>query len=312
MPIPMIISNHRFGLGHADFDGIHAMLYDLNVPWPVLDYVTKPSAIQLVNFKNTVATLYSLGYTHLTINFKVSEVVRLPINQPDSANPIPIEQLRKELCTESFPGLKLFTRFTLIVSDPAKCQCFGKFQHKFDILAIQPILEKALQVCSTNLDIDLVSFNFSNKLPFFLKHKTVGSAIEKGIKFEICYSAVISGHESRDQVMVAAMAKKNFFNGALQLIRASRSRGLVVLSGASEALQARGSFDVLALLQSIGLDKHRAKACMEMTPERALANGRMRSMLFKQAVVVDPKSNALKRQSETPIGALLKRSKQSS
>lgn len=95
------------------------MLCDLNVPWPCLTYNTQPTQQQLEVLKNTIVTLYSLGYTHQAINFSINENVRIPVGTPDLINPINIAYLKSELVPR-FPKLKLFTRLTIIVSDPSK------------------------------------------------------------------------------------------------------------------------------------------------------------------------------------------------
>ncbi|KAL7666123.1 Uncharacterized protein ABC855_g1717 [[Candida] zeylanoides] len=271
-------------------------MFDLNVPWPQGDY-TKPTPQQLVVLKNVIATLYVLGYTNIAINFNVKENVRLPYGQPHTINPIPIAELRTHF--GHFANLRLFSRVTLQISDPAQCQGLAKIQNIFDIIAIQPCTEKALQLATTNLDIDLISLNLSNRLPFFLKHKTIGAAVEKGIKFEVCYSSVISGpagylvasaNDNMSLSTTALLARKVFFSNVMQLIRASRSRGLVLSSAALQPLQVRNGPDVLNLLKTVGLDNARAKACLYDNPERVLVSGRLRIKSFKQTIMVDDRS----------------------
>ncbi|CUM67827.1 uncharacterized protein PRCAT00005534001 [Priceomyces carsonii] len=270
------------------------MIFDLNVPWPVNNYTSKPSSQQIITLKNTIVTLYVLGYTHIAINFCLSESVKVPAKDPSQINPIQIAQLEKDL--KEYEYLKLFTRITMTISDPSQCQGLSKLQNYFDIISIQPLTEKALQIASSNLDIDLISFNLSSRLPFFLKHKTVGSALEKGIKFEICYSNLISGpagytvqgpNENMTLSTTAALARKNFFNNVLQLIRASRSRGLVVSSGATGPLQTRNPDDILNLLKTLGLDHSRAKFCLTGNAERVLISGRLRIKSYKQTIQID-------------------------
>ncbi|KAG7193053.1 uncharacterized protein KQ657_001170 [Scheffersomyces spartinae] len=272
-------------------------MFDLNVPWPVSNYNVKPTPQQLTQLINTIATLYTLGYRYVAINFTLDEKIKLP-NGP--INPIDIQLLRARL--SKYEGLKLFTRLTLIIHDPSQCQGLAKLQSCFDILAVNPITEKALQLATSNLDIDLVSLNFGSRLPYFLKHKTVGSAIEKGILFEICYSYVISGpagytlSQSNDSLNLASSAlliRKNFFNNVLQLIRASRSRGLVISSGATQPLQARNSVDVITLMKTLGMDHGRAKHFMTKNPENALRNGRLRIKSNKQTVIIDNRGDVL-------------------
>ncbi|KAK6204924.1 RNase P subunit p30-domain-containing protein [Scheffersomyces amazonensis] len=271
------------------------MLYDLNVPWPVNNYHTKPNQNELNNLKNTIVTLHTLGYTHIAINFQINESIKVPLNQTQLINPIDIDLLKLEL--SKFPSLKLFTRITIVIYDPAKLQGLTKIQSQFDILAIQPLTEKALQMCVTNLDIDLISFNLGSKLAFYLKHKTIGSAVDKGIKFEICYNHLISGsigitNSATNPVENLAFVKKNFFNNVLQLIRSSRSKGIIISSGANLPLQARNSEDILILLKTLGLDQSRAKGCITVNPERVLVNGRLRIKSFKQTILVDNSSSS--------------------
>lgn len=268
------------------------MLFDLNVPWPTNTYATKATSQQITTLQNTIATLYALGYTHIAINFTLNENVRLP-NNAQEINPIQIQKL-KEHFKEGFPKLRLFSRLTMVVNEPSQCQGLSKVQNLFDLIAIQPTSEKGLQLATTNLDIDLISFNMSNKLPFFLKHKTIGSAVEKGIKFEICYSPLISGpagysvqsaNENMSLSKTALLVRKNFFNNVLQLIRASRSKGLIVSSGATQPLQARNLSDILNLLKTVGLDNSRAKSCVSDTPEKVLVNGRLKITSYKQTIM---------------------------
>lgn len=262
------------------------MLFDLNVPWPVSGYGSRPSPQQLTTLRNTVATLSTLGYTHIAINFTVDESVKIPLGNPQQINPIAIGDLRAHF-GDKFPKLRLFTRLTLVVSDPSKFQSLSKISHQFDILAIQPTTEKALQLATANLDIDLISINLNSRLPFFLKHKTVGSGLEKGIKYEIAYAGLISGYVSDSMVAASSsIARRNFFGNVLQLIRASRSRGLVISSGALQPVQTRNYSDILTLLGTVGLDNSQAKTAVVSNPESVLISGRLRIKSYKQTVLL--------------------------
>ena len=264
--------------------------YDLNVPWPVLGY-GKASPVQIASLKATISTAFALDYTHIAINFTVPEGTRLPVHDAASINPIPMAALSKHF-EKSFPKARLFSRLTLMVADPAQIQGLAKIQNHFDILAVQPTTEKALQLAVSNLDIDIVSLNLSQRLPFYLKHKTVCSGVDRGVHFEISYATLIggpAGYTNNGSEMVlsttALAARKNFFSNALQLIRASRSRGLVVSSGATHPLQLRNSSDILTVLKTIGLESGRTKHCVTTSPERALVSGRLRIKSYKQTVI---------------------------
>lgn len=265
-------------------------MYDLNVPWPVQTYAAAPTQTQLTNLHNTIAMLHSLGYTHLALNFIVDENVKLPFSTPSKLNPIAMGELRAKF--KAYRDLHLFSRITLVVSDPAKCQSVLKLHASsaFDLVAVQPTTEKALQLATTNLDIDLVSLPMSVRLPFFLKHKTVGLALTKGIHFEICYAGLIAGpagYESSTALGTSGhISRKTFFSNCLQLVRASRCRGLVFSSGACEPLHVRNYSEILAIMAQLGLKVSNAKVGFTQLPEATLVNGRLRKKSNKQTVMI--------------------------
>jgi len=63
----------------------------------------------------------------------------------------------------------------------------------YDILAVRPNNEKVFLAACSSFDVDIISLDFSSRLPFYLKHTTLGLAISRGIHFEICYSGVLRG-----------------------------------------------------------------------------------------------------------------------
>lgn len=274
-------------------------MYDLNVTWPAQTYGAGPSQAELTNLHNTISMLYTLGYRYLALNFCINESVRLPLNTPDKLNPIPMEDLRKRFA--QYKGLHLFSRITVCISDPAKCQNFLKLNNLacFDILAVQPTTEKALQLTTANLDIDIISLPMSTRLPFFLKHKTVGQALSRGIKFEVCYSGLIAGpagYESSSALGATGhLSRKTFFGNCLQLIRASRCQGIVFSSGASEPLHVRNHTDILAVMNGLGLKTSNAKEGFVKNPESVLVSGRLRIKSNKQTVMVGNTSAGLSR-----------------
>lgn len=264
-------------------------MYDLNVVWPSQSY-SKPSTAQMENLYNTISMLYTFGYHYLAINFMVLETVKLPQNGLDKLNPIPMDELRNRF--KSFPKLRLFSRITLVLSDPSKCQNVLKINNTgaFDIVAVQPMTEKALQLTTTNLDVDLISLPMAARWPFFLKHKTVGQALGKGIKFELCYTGLIGGSASYDSSLALGVTgkvtRKQFFSNSLQLIRASRSQGLVLSSGATEPMNVRNYVDILTILNQLDLKNSNCKDGFLNNPESVLIKGRLRITTSKQTVMI--------------------------
>lgn len=269
-----------------------AMLCDLNVPWPG-DFTRKPSADETRRLRQVVITLSHLGYTHIAFNLTVPGDSKITLPQPIDVSIV-----------KDIP-IKVFTRITLIVLDPAQCHLIAKLNNQFDLISIQPESEKAL-IFAAGLDIDIITFALGVKLPYYLKHKTVCGATDKGIKFELSYAAMVMGYEPLVLTPVG-LPRTNFFYNAHQLIRLLRSRGLIASLGAQALSQCRSGHDITVLLKTLGLDSARAKATVSDSPERALLRGRLRIKLYKQTV--EPVERDRKRGGDNDAVGLLKRAK---
>lgn len=220
------------------------MLVDLNVPWPQNSYADKVTSQAVNNLIKTLSTLHMLGYTHIAINFTVNHSEKFP-NDVKLLNPIDIKRRFGELMDRT--GLKLYSRITLIIDDPSKGQSLSKISQAFDIVAALPISEKGLTLSTTNLDIDLLTFQYGSRLPTFLKHKSICSCVNRGVKLEIVY-----GYALRD-----VQARRQFVSNVRSVIRSSRSRGIVIGSGAMSPLECRNILGVTSLIKNLGLPSDR-------------------------------------------------------
>ena len=188
-------------------------------------------------------TISIVGYNTLALSHNITG--KLPATIPD--NPIPLPP----------PGIavpkdvKLITRVTFTLSDPSQNHRLSSLQSSYDLLALRPTTEKAFQLCCHSLDCDIISLDLSTRLPFILKFKALSTAIGRGVRFEICYSAGITGGGTD--------ARRNLIAGATSLIRASRGRGLIISSEAKAAVGLRGPWDVVNLCAIWGLGQERGK-----------------------------------------------------
>lgn len=254
------------------------MLCDLNIEFPVSNFNEQITKEQLAELKSTLNVAEQLGYTHIALNFRPiaatskSNKIKLP-NDLNLLNPINIDRDFSEYRTR----LKLFSRITVKIDDPTQCQYVSKFQQIFDIVALEPITEKSFQSAISNLEIDLISFNLQERLPCFMKHKTLCSAIDKGMMFEIKYTDFLS---NRNRAQVISNAK--------QIIRASRNRGMICSSGCSvdKPFQLRNYNNAIPLLKMLGIDSNRCNMMFQDWSLKVLLNGRLRIKSYKQTIVV--------------------------
>ena len=230
--------------------------HDLHVP-----YNTNHASLS-----HTLAFHAELGYSVVAIALLVAG--KLPATPQD----IPISSLTipKSLTT-------VLTRLTLTISDATQSHRLTQFSPAYNILALRPTTEKVFQLCCTSLECDLISLDLSQRLTYNIKLKTVSSALQRGIRFEICYSPAIQASGNSE-------ARRNLISAATQLIRATRGRGIILSSEAKNALGVRGPHDVINLAQIWGLGQERGKEALCEEAEKVLRLAGMKRTSFRGVV----------------------------
>ncbi|KAF2096597.1 ribonuclease P complex subunit Pop2 [Rhizodiscina lignyota] len=234
------------------------MFYDLNVPWTDNN----------VELQRTVAFLHELGYDVIALTNHISGKVPNDL-KPPIPSPLPFP---------TPPKLRFLRRCTLSLSDPAQNHRISALNQAYDILALRPTDEKTLQQACTNLDCDLISLDLTIRYPFYLRFTTLAAALNRGIKFEICYAAGVLASDSH--------ARRNLISNATQLIRATRGRGLVISSEARRAAGCRGPWDVVNLAAVWGLSQEKGKEAVSTLARSLVVNAGLKRTSYKGVVDV--------------------------
>ncbi|EXJ67428.1 uncharacterized protein A1O5_09441 [Cladophialophora psammophila CBS 110553] len=196
------------------------------------------------DLSHTLAFHAELGYSVVALSLLVTGKL------PSTPQPIPVSSIA---IPESIGTV--LTRLTLTISDATQNHRLSQFSPAYSLLAIRPTTEKTLQLCCTSLDCDLISLDLSQRLTFALKFRTVSAALQRGIRFEICYSPAIQSSGNNE-------ARRNLISGATALIRATRGRGIILSSEAKNALGVRGPHDVINLATIWGVGQERGKEAL--------------------------------------------------
>lgn len=249
------------------------MLVDLNVRWPQKSLQDPLTSEGLDTLKATLSTLHILGYTHVAINITVNHSDKLP-NTPAELNPMKLSERFAEFMKTT--GMKLYSRITLIIDDPSKGQSLSRIAQHYDILAALPISERGLALATANMDIDLITFHYGQRLPTVLKHKAMGGCVKRGVKVEITYADALRDVQSR----------RIFVNNVRSVIRSTRSRGIVVSGGCNNALECRNLIAVMSIFRTLGLPNDKCTKAMNELASLALLNGRLRNKSYKQTIGV--------------------------
>lgn len=109
--------------------------------------------------------------------------------------------------------------------------------------------------------------------------KTLSLALQRGIKFEICYAAGVLSTDG-------GLARRNLISNATQLIRATRGRGIIISSEAKTALACRGPSDVVNLAAVWGLGQERGVEAVGSEARSVVVQAQMRRRSFKGVIDV--------------------------
>ncbi|CAM4594184.1 unnamed protein product [Eretmochelys imbricata] len=238
-----------------------AAFADLNVP----------GAPERKSLQSLLEAAAHLGYSTVAINHvidfkeKKQEIVK-PISLSELFPSLPIVQGKSK-------PIKIVTRLTLVVSDPSHCNVLRSTSTNirlYDIIAVFPKTEKLFHVACTNLDVDLICINVTEKLPFYFRRPPVNMAIDRGIYFELLYTPAI-----KDSTM-----RRYTISNALSLMQICKGKNIIISSAAERPLELRGPYDVANLGLLFGLSESDAKAAISTNCRAVLLHGETRKTAF--------------------------------
>ncbi|KUF80731.1 Ribonuclease P protein subunit p30 [Phytophthora nicotianae] len=105
----------------------------------------------------------------------------------------------------------------------------------YDIVAAEAATPKVFQFLCEQADIDLITFDVTNRLPFQIKRPLIAAAMKRDIYFEITYTPCLGDTAGR----------RYFFSNASNLVRLTGGKNLVFASGATRDILLRSPYDVI-------------------------------------------------------------------
>ena len=101
----------------------------------------------------------------------------------------------------------------------------------FEIVAATPGNAKVFSYLCSTAEVDLISLDFTHKLPFALNKKHIDAAVSRGISFEVVYAGMLGAQASvRKDVITGAKSLIQYLNGKtlcylVELMRTYNSEG---------------------------------------------------------------------------------------
>uniref|UniRef100_A0A8C9Y6R9 Ribonuclease P protein subunit p30 n=1 Tax=Sander lucioperca TaxID=283035 RepID=A0A8C9Y6R9_SANLU len=213
-----------------------SVFMDLNV-----NYTADKSQLQ-----SLIETAAHLGFSTVAINY-VFEPTEIPAPTAISElmDPLPIVQGRSR-------PIRVLNRLTIVMSDASHFRPTAVEYRRFDLLAVQPTTEKLFHAACMIYDVDIICISVTEKLPFFFKRAPVNGAIERGLVFEVSYSAAIRDSTRRRYTIANAVCLMETCKGKV--------RPLPV-----PPLDLRGPYDITNLGLLFGLSDGEAKEAVSST-----------------------------------------------
>ncbi|KAJ1972488.1 RNA-binding RNA processing protein rpp1 [Dimargaris verticillata] len=272
---------------------------DLNIPYPIVEPKATPVGnVAREQLTDVITKCFDLGYQLVALNQTI-------VDAPSKAKPVVIRPCpvvssthgnvtrgqndvsatrqsglafaKRVTDTKSIYQLK---RLTVITSDARvnyELSNPTEITKEYDILAVQPTTEDTFRLACGTYNIDLIALDLSKKLPFYFKMNSVNQAIERGIYFEICYSAAMKDNVSR----------RNLISNAMSLCRATRGRNIIISSEARRPLEVRSPYDIVNLGTLFSLNQDRAKHALTTCPRAVLYRCETRLFAFRSAILTD-------------------------
>eukprot|EP00698_Gefionella_okellyi_P010540 TRINITY_DN2736_c0_g1_i1.p1 TRINITY_DN2736_c0_g1~~TRINITY_DN2736_c0_g1_i1.p1 ORF type:complete len:237 (-),score=53.10 TRINITY_DN2736_c0_g1_i1:277-987(-) len=169
-------------------------------------------------------------------------------------------------------------RLTVQVPDAGMYYLTNQLQaiNTWDVVAAMPMSEKAFLAVCERAEVDIVSLDLGNRMPFKLKAQQIHAALARGMFFEIPVDAML-----RD-----AGARRHLIANARTIVRATNGKGVILTSGATDPMLMRSPHEICALGYLCGLQHDQAVIAMTVAPQMALDHAKSRKA-FRTVIGVE-------------------------
>jgi len=187
----------------------------------------------------------------------------------------------------------IILRRLTIVLDEASEKGFGLTNNNasslasYDIISLLPTTQTSFSLaCLTHsmpgpLTAHIISLDlFSQpRLPFYLKHTLIRTAIRNGAVFEIPYAPALSPNDEHK--------RRNWWANAREVVRVTHGKGILLSGGGQTVADLRAPLDVANLATLLGIAQNLARDALSTTPKSLVLRAQTRKTY--RAVLSEPK-----------------------
>ena len=188
--------------------------------------------------------------------------------------------------------MRVLTRVTVCMTDSSlvyKMTQSPAFK-RYDLFAIEPGSEKVMnQVTSGSLDCDILTFDYTDRLPVDLKRANLTTPRIRGVCFEICFGHAFASQSARTATISSGQL----------LVEKTRCKSVILSSGSRSPAGLRGPYDVAALGLLFGMREHTAKEAAFTTAQACIIHGDARrnaaTLAVSEGSDMDPRDRLIAR-----------------
>ncbi|OMO91387.1 hypothetical protein COLO4_18417 [Corchorus olitorius] len=283
--------------------------FDLNIPYTdsTPPNTANSSAAKTARIKIVIKAM-ELGYTGIAYNRTIKGVMSdrdrcsiplLTLSSLLKAAPFlssSVNLHRDLLGVPRFSPFRQYTRLTVCVDNASQSQALNSGNpvlKTYDIVAVRPLNQITFDHACEKAEVDIISIDFSDRVPFRLKLPMVKAAIKRGVYFEIAYSGLI----------VDVQLRRQMISNAKLLVDWTRGKNVIFTSAAPSVCEVRGPNDVANLASLLGLSVERAKVAISKNCRSLLATALRRKHFFKEVIRVEAVSSSVPFDSGKPLSA---------
>ncbi|KAL0228554.1 hypothetical protein RCL1_004697 [Eukaryota sp. TZLM3-RCL] len=182
--------------------------------------------------------------------------------------------------------LKVYSRLTITLESRNFLHFFNSSSpalRAYDLVAVRPTSEDTFRLACSDLEIDVITLDLHQQLPFYIKIKQVKQALSRGIYFEIRYKYFLLDAENNFN-----MSRIQFCSNVTQLLNITKGKNCFFSSGAQNFLDLRTWHDVANFSSLFSIDPNVGRSMIVQVPFQALqhAMGRKaeRSVVFHEKI----------------------------
>jgi len=252
-----------------------AKYYDLNVPIEDSFAETAKKVERLALFGYNVIALNKL---YAPTNKRKRSGKKKGDEDEVTPNPRDIVDKILAMIPDRPRHFKMLSRVTVIMDHSDQVRCLQQdYIRSFDIIAVRPTNDKLfLQACTQMEQIDLISLDTEEKIPFRIKHSMVGAAIQRGIFIELSYASAIRSSSLRKIVL----------SNAVSLVRYCCGKGIVFTSCGEHFMEIRAPKDVINLASMFGLKGSEANDTITNSCKSVMLHAYARSQTAKSVITM--------------------------